>query len=253
VGTIAKGFISIFPLNNGKSQSEGSRTNKAKQTIVYLTKLKNGACGTSFSMSRPSLENDVDVAGDAYGRSSEDSEYGSETDFLIQTPAKAAPAASWWPLFSLLSRHQRLFLLIPAIISSVFAGGIAPFMTIVIGHAFDAFSKFSAPPTSSGGDPKELLLRRVGTAALQLIGLAIGSFMLSSLTSYLWILTGEHNILELRKRVYASIAARDMMWFDTRVSEEQGVAQSSDEEQGPLGAGGLMAQFTRCVVYPPFN
>ncbi|KAJ6558138.1 P-loop containing nucleoside triphosphate hydrolase protein [Mycena capillaripes] len=191
---------------------------------------------------RPSLQINADVAGDAYDRSSEDSEYG-ETDFLIQTTAAAAPAAaSWWPLFSLLSRHQRLFILFPAIISSVFAGGIAPFMTIVIGHAFDAFSKFSAPPISSSGTPKDLLLQRVGTAALQLIGLAIGSFTLSSLTSYLWILTGEHNVLELRKRVYASIAAKDMMWFDTRVSEEQGV---SDDEQGPVGAGGLMAQFTR--------
>ncbi|KAJ7912517.1 P-loop containing nucleoside triphosphate hydrolase protein [Mycena leptocephala] len=178
-------------------------------------------------MSRPSLENDVDVAGDAYGRSSEDSEYGSETDFLIQTPAKATPAASWWPLFSLLSRHQRLFLLVPAIISSVFAGGIAPFMTIVIGHAFDAFSKFSAPPTSS--------------SALQLIGLAIGSFMLSSLTSYLWILTGEHNVLELRKRVYASIAAKDMMWFDTKETDEVRSASS-------LATGRVIEYLTTCIT-----
>ncbi|KAJ7640444.1 P-loop containing nucleoside triphosphate hydrolase protein [Mycena polygramma] len=186
---------------------------------------------------RPSLELDVEVAGDAYGRSSYDSEC-EETDFLIQTPVAAAPAAtSRWPLFSLLSRHQRLFLLLPAIISSVFTGGIAPFMTIVIGHVFDAFSKFSAQPSS-----KDLLLHRVGIVALQLIGLAIGSFMLSSLTSYLWILTGEHNVLELRKRVYASVAAKDMVWFDTRVSEEQGAV---DDEQGPVGAGGLMAQFTK--------
>ncbi|KAJ7302356.1 P-loop containing nucleoside triphosphate hydrolase protein [Mycena albidolilacea] len=193
-------------------------------------------------MSRPSLEIDVDVAGDAYGlHLSEDSGWG-ETDSLIQNPAKAPSPASRWPLFSLLSRQQRLFHLAPAILSSVFTGGIAPFMTIVIGHAFDAFSQFSTPLAPSEGDPKELLVHRVGIAALQLVGLALGSFSLSSLTSYLWILTGEHNVLELRKRVYASIAAKDMMWFDTRASDEQ---PSLDDEQGPLGAGGLMAQFMR--------
>ncbi|KAJ7757497.1 P-loop containing nucleoside triphosphate hydrolase protein [Mycena metata] len=193
-------------------------------------------------MPRPSLEIDVDVAGDAYdARSSQDYDYDSgETDFLIQTTdvAKPVTSTSRWPLFSLLSRQQRLSLFVPAIFSSVLAGGIAPFMTIVIGHAFDAFSTFSTAATPS----KELLVHRVGFAALQLIGLAIGSFTLSSLTSYLWILTGEHNVLQLRKRVYASIASKDMMWFDSRVSED---APPSDEDQGPVGAGGLMAQFSR--------
>ncbi|KAJ7902856.1 hypothetical protein B0H14DRAFT_3708328 [Mycena olivaceomarginata] len=191
-------------------------------------------------MSRPSLEIDVDVAGDAYGlRSSEDSGWGEQeaSDLWIVEVDLCTPALQW-PLFSLLSRQQRLFHLAPAILSSVFTGGIAPFMTIVIGHAFDAFSNFSTPLAPSEGDPKELLVHRVGIAALQLVGLALGSFSLSSLTSYLWILTGEHNVLELRKRVYVSIAAKDMMWFDTRASDEQ---PSLDDEQGPLGAGGLMA------------
>ncbi|KAF7361389.1 hypothetical protein MSAN_01171800 [Mycena sanguinolenta] len=120
-----------------------------------------------------------------------------------------------------------------------FDRGIAPFMTVVIGHAFDAFSKFSAPPKSSD-DPRELLLHRVGISAMQLVGLAVSSFLLSSLTSWLWIMTGEVNVLELRKRVYASVSAKDMMWFDTRAFDA-----SPHDEQGPLGAGGLMAQFTR--------
>ncbi|KAJ7119608.1 P-loop containing nucleoside triphosphate hydrolase protein [Mycena epipterygia] len=191
-------------------------------------------------MRRPSLEIDVDVAGDEYrlrspSRSSCDS--ATSTDFLIDTPVAPAPAVSWWPLFSLLSRTQRFLLLLPAIISSVFSGAIAPCMTIVIGHAFDAFSKFTTPPQSP--DAKGLLLHRVGFTALQLIALAIGSFALSSLTSYLWILTGEHNVLALRQRVYASVAAKDMVWFDLDEKEV------GNEDEGPLGAGGLMAQFTR--------
>ncbi|KAJ7280214.1 P-loop containing nucleoside triphosphate hydrolase protein [Mycena rebaudengoi] len=158
-------------------------------------------------MRRPSLETHADVAGDAYElRSSED----SETDFLIDPPAAGRPASRWL-LFSLLSRHQRLTLLLPAVISSVFAGGIAPFMTLVIGHAFDAFSKFVAPPSPPDADPQALLVHRVGIAALELVGLALGSFALSSLTSCLWIWTGEHNVMTLRKRVYASVAHKDMI------------------------------------------
>ncbi|KAJ6632548.1 P-loop containing nucleoside triphosphate hydrolase protein [Mycena sp. CBHHK59/15] len=200
-------------------------------------------------MRRPSLEIRVDVAGDAYElRSPSESSCGSatSTDFLIDTPTvTSAPTASRWLLFSLLSRRQRIFLLLPAISSSVVVGGIAPFMTIIIGHAFDAFSKFSTPPTSPTADAKELLLHRVGLAALELIGLAVGSFTLSSLTSCLWIFTGEQNVMTLRKRVYASVARKDMTFFDKLGSEEQGVVQPSEEDQGPLGAGGLMAQFTR--------
>ncbi|KAJ7207987.1 P-loop containing nucleoside triphosphate hydrolase protein [Mycena pura] len=189
-------------------------------------------------MRRPSFD---DVAGDAYDFSDDSSECGdaTETDFLIDTPSASVKASSIWPLFSLLSRRQRLLYLFPAIISSIFTGGIAPFMAIVIGHAFDAFSKFSASPDG------DTLIHRVGIAALQLIGLAIGAFTLSSLTSYLWISTGEQNVLALRKRVYASVAARDMIWFDTRVSEEPCPTQPSDEARGPVGAGGLMAQFIK--------
>ncbi|KAF7295018.1 p-loop containing nucleoside triphosphate hydrolase protein [Mycena indigotica] len=171
-------------------------------------------------MPRPSLD---DFASDAY----------DETERLLDdhVPPPPATPSSRWPLFSLLSRQQRLLCLVPAIISSVVAGGIAPLMTIAIGHSFDAFSDFS---TTHNG-PK--LMQRITAAALQLVGLAIGSFLLSSLTSFLWITTGENNVLALRKRVYASIAARDISWFDT--------TEEPKDAQGPVGAGGLMAQFAK--------
>lgn len=143
-------------------------------------------------------------------------------------------------LFSLISRRHLLILVIPAIISSIVAGGIAPFMTFVIGQAFDAFANFPliANPSQSA---KDQLLRSVGIAALELVGLAVGSLALSSLTSSLWIWTGENNVMALRKRVYTSVTQKDMVWFDTKMGAE-GNVQSSE---GPLGAGGLMAKFTR--------
>ncbi|KAJ6496976.1 P-loop containing nucleoside triphosphate hydrolase protein [Mycena vitilis] len=146
-------------------------------------------------------------------------------------------------LFSQISPRHRLLLLTPAILSSLVAGAIAPFMTLVIGQAFNAFAKFPLtpnPPQSA----KDTLLHAMATAAFELIGLAVGSVALSSLMSSLWIWTGEHNVMALRKRVYAAVTQKDMVWFDTKMGAE-GTVQTAEEEHGPLGAGGLMAKFTR--------
>ncbi|KAJ7594062.1 P-loop containing nucleoside triphosphate hydrolase protein [Mycena floridula] len=162
-------------------------------------------------------------------------------------PTPATLPSSFTPsirlLFSLISFRQRLFLLTPAIIFSAIAGGIAPFMTYVIGQVFDAFAHFplsSNPPQSA----KDQLLHDVGIAAIELVGLAIGSIALSSLTSSLWIWTGEHNAMALRKRVYEAVTQKDMTWFDTQLSEDKTV-DASGNDQSPVGAGGLMAKFTR--------
>ncbi|KAF7338206.1 hypothetical protein MVEN_02045700 [Mycena venus] len=153
------------------------------------------------------------------------------------------PVPSIRLLFSQISPRHRVLLLAPAIVSSLIAGAIAPFMTLVIGQAFDAFAKFPLtpnPPQSA----KDTLLHAMAIAAFELIGLAVGSVALSSLMSSLWIWTGEHNVMALRKRVYAAVTQKDMVWFDTKMGAE-GTIQSAEEEHGPLGAGGLMAKFTR--------
>ena len=64
-------------------------------------------------------------------------------------------------LFSCLSRRYLLFLLLPAILFSIIAGGVAPFMTYVIGQAFDAFSQFPLTPNPPRqGSFTELVLPR---------------------------------------------------------------------------------------------
>ncbi|KAJ7097851.1 P-loop containing nucleoside triphosphate hydrolase protein [Mycena belliarum] len=159
-----------------------------------------------------------------------------------QPPPTNAPAPSLRLLFSLIPRRQRLLLLAPAIASSLVAGAIAPFMTLVIGQAFDAFAKFPLTP-SPPQSAKDALLHSMATAAFELIGLAVGSVALSSVMSSLWIWTGEHNVMALRKRVYAAVTQKDMVWFDTKMGAEGSI--QSAEDHAPLGAGGLMAKFTR--------
>jgi ATP-binding cassette subfamily B (MDR/TAP) protein 1 len=50
--------------------------------------------------------------------------------------------------------------------------------------------------------------------------------------------------MALRKLVYNAVTKKYMVWFDTKMGAE-GNVQSTEGEQGPLGAGGLMAKFTR--------
>lgn len=160
-----------------------------------------------------------------------------------QPDESSGPAPSVRLLFSFVSRRQFVLLILPAFISSVVAGTIAPFMTYVIGRSFDAFARFPLtpnPPQSA----KNTLLHGVGLAALELVGLAAGALALSSLTSCLWIWTGECNAMALRKKVYAAVTAKDMVWFDTKMGSEGNVT-SVEDEQGPMGAGGLMAKFAR--------
>ncbi|KAJ7774954.1 P-loop containing nucleoside triphosphate hydrolase protein [Mycena metata] len=162
---------------------------------------------------------------------------------LPETTPVNAPKPSIRLLFSQISPRHRLLLLTPAIISSLIAGAIAPFMTLVIGQAFNAFASFPRtpnPPQSA----KDTLMHAMAVAAFELIGLAVGSVVLSSIMSWLWIWTGENNVMALRKRVYAAVTQKDMVWFDTKMGAE-GSIQSTEEEQGPLGAGGLMSKFTR--------
>jgi ATP-binding cassette, subfamily B (MDR/TAP), member 1 len=153
-------------------------------------------------------------------------------------------------LFSQLNSRQRLCLLLPAVISSVIAGGIAPFMTLVVGQVFNAFSTFSLslPTTQSS---KDQLLHNIGISAIQLLGLAIGSLVLSSIVSGLWIWTGEYNVAAVRKWFYRNVTGKDMSWFDIKTtSDSQDGSEATPE--GTSGAAGLMSNFMRCVTYNRF-
>ena len=141
-------------------------------------------------------------------------------------------------LFSLLPRNY-LFLLAFAICLSSVSGGLAPFMTYVVGQVFDAFGAFSAISKPSPTD-RSTLLRSVGISSLQLLGLAFGSIILGSATSYVWIWTGEVNTMTVRKHVFRAVMEQDLFWFDSQTVNERG--------DGPVGSGGLMTKFSKFVA-----
>lgn len=172
------------------------------------------------------------------------------TDVPPATPSSPdcpLPQPSIRLLFSLVPRRDFYLIVLPAILTSVLAGGVAPFMTFVVGQSFNSFANFPTSPNPSQS-AKSSLLHGVGLAALELVGLAAGALALSSITSSLWIWTGERNLRAVRKKVYAAVTQKDMVWFDTKMGAEDSVQVV--EGDGPLGAGGLMAKFARCVDWP---
>ena len=149
-------------------------------------------------------------------------------------------------LFSLIPRRHFFILMLPAIISSLASGGIAPFMTLVVGQTFDAFAHFPAFSQATS-EQKQALLHQVGLSCLELIALAVGSIALGSITSCLWIWVGEMNAMSVRRAVYQSVIAKDLIWFDLHL--DAGQQQTLTENpNGPIGAGGLMAKFARFVL-----
>jgi len=161
----------------------------------------------------------------------------------LPTPQAAykPPQPSIRLLYSFLTIRDFFLCILPAIAFSVAAGGVAPFMTIVLGQAFNVFADYprDTPPTAQD---KHDLLKGIGIASINLLALAIGSFALTMGMSAIWISAGERNAMRLRKRVYEAVASREMTWFDAKLG---GDADDSKDGEEKLGPGGLMAKFAK--------
>jgi ATP-binding cassette subfamily B (MDR/TAP) protein 1 len=149
-------------------------------------------------------------------------------------------------LFSLVPRRDMFCLFLPAVLVSLISGGVAPFMTIAVGQVFDAFAAF--PLSNPTQEDKDKLMRSVGISALTLLVLAVVALVLSSITSSLWIATGERNLRALRRRVYHVISNKEMVWFDKKLGSDDSM-KATDGEDGPIGAGGMMAQFVKYAYF----
>ncbi|KAG8877670.1 hypothetical protein FRB97_003197 [Tulasnella sp. 331] len=169
----------------------------------------------------------------------------TELSPLPPQPAWTPPAPSFSLLFSYLTRRDVYTLLLPAILVSLVSGGVAPFMTRIIGFTFDAFAAYPLS-TLPHDQAKDKLMHDITLGALELLGLSAGTLLLSSLMATLWMWVGERNALRLRKSIYKSVTSREMEWFDLKMGQDdQNQSSSSAKEQSDTGAGGMMSKFSR--------
>ncbi|KZO99159.1 P-loop containing nucleoside triphosphate hydrolase protein [Calocera viscosa TUFC12733] len=136
-------------------------------------------------------------------------------------------------LFSALSRRDVWTLLVPAVCISIALGGCAPFMTQVIGEAFDAFANF--PVSGASADDARTLFYSVGITSAEFGALAVGVMAVSCAGSSLWVRVSERVCRTVRERVFVSVVGREMEWFDMQVSKEGGDGN----------AGGMQTKFAQ--------
>jgi len=90
-----------------------------------------------------------------------------------------------------------------------------PFMTHVIGQVFDAFAQF--PLSDATSQDKAALRHDVGIAAIELVALAAGAIAFRSVTSAVWIATGERNVMRLSKKVREAVTTREVEWSGAKM------------------------------------
>lgn len=160
------------------------------------------------------------------------------TKAVALTPAPLKP--SFGLLFSLFTTTDIFALILPAVLASLTAACIPPFMTIVVGDAYNVFSKYQSTPTPSAHD-KTLLVEGIGLAAMEFCAMGGGALILSAVMSSLWNWAGEKNAMYLRRLVYDAVSSKTMEWYDKNADEKA----TGDVA---VGAGGLMTQFASYVL-----
>ena len=165
------------------------------------------------------------------------------------TPRSRTPVAPIKPTFrgllALSNSKDCLLHLLPGIVLSILASLVQPYMSIVIGNAFTAFASYPSDTLVATPADRAALIGGVRHTTIQLAALGGGAVALNYIKQVIWLQHGEGVVSKLREVVYEGVQRKGMDWFDT------GMGMREDDVDGrkgeSVGAGGLMAKFTRCV------
>lgn len=156
-------------------------------------------------------------------------------------------------LFSLTPRSSQLTILVPAMILSIVCGLLPPYMTELLGQAFQAFTTYALETASATLTPSELsaarakLLSSAQDSSIRFSVLGGLTLVCASTCVSLWVINGERTITALRLEVFKGVGGRSMEWFDLGMGAENNEGEEEGEGGAGQGAGGLMGRFTKCV------
>ncbi|SPO30837.1 related to STE6 - ABC transporter [Ustilago trichophora] len=154
-------------------------------------------------------------------------------------------------LFTFLTTRDVLLLLVPAVLCSIAVGMIPTAMSKVVGKAFDEFTLYN--PTSQ---PAHLIphsinhhfLHEILTVVYLLIGLAAGTFIISTISVSAWICLGERTAARVRSALFASVMAKKFAWYDTGMGLKSTNDQDGEEDEDDdveISPAGLMTKVAR--------
>lgn len=150
-------------------------------------------------------------------------------------------------LFSLTSTSDCVIHILPATFLSIIASIIPPYMTVLVGDLFIPFSAYPADQHVATPAQSAQLNHDVSAIALKLALVGVAGFVVHTLVGRLWIGYGERVADRLRRAAYDSVVAKEMAWFDLGMGMKGNEQVDTATSGESVGAGGLMAKFTRCV------
>ncbi|CAD8176907.1 unnamed protein product [Paramecium pentaurelia] len=116
----------------------------------------------------------------------------------------------------------------------MFIGGFAAFCN---GAAFPSFSIIFGDMTDSFSEAGDEMVRQAGLNAIYFVIVAVGTMLMSFIMFATWMITGENQSIEFRKRYFTAILKQEIGWFDTINPNELNskVANETFAVQGAIG------------------
>ena len=167
----------------------------------------------------------------------------------LQKPSKP-PANTIKPsfrtLFSLARRRDYFINFIPGLILACASGLVPPYMSSVVGDAFQVFESYPLDDIATDAQ-RAAFTSGIQTTCIKLTVAGILGVVFNYLKTVAWIRHGETHVGRLRQTVYVGMQRKGMEWFDLGMgmNDKSGVSEHNGET---VGAAGVMSKFTRSAI-----
>lgn len=144
---------------------------------------------------------------------------------------------SWVRLYTVASRRERLWCLLPATVFALAAAMIAPYMTTLMGEAFSGLAQYWI--SARAQEDKDAMMKIERAVVLKIVIIALASTGFTYAKNALWVAYGELTANRLRRMVFDGVQEKPMEWYDL------GMGTAEPDQTGAVGAAGLMGKFAR--------
>lgn len=162
---------------------------------------------------------------------------GSSMDETLVEPPLPPLRPSWVRLYTVATVRERLLCLVPAVACALGAAMAQPYMTTLMGEAFNALAEYWFSTREQAH--RDAMMRVERAVAVKITVLGIFACATTYAKNALWVAYGELTANRLRCMVFNGVQEKPMEWYDL------GMGAAEPDETGAVGAGGLMGKFAR--------
>ncbi|KAI9594132.1 P-loop containing nucleoside triphosphate hydrolase protein [Syncephalis fuscata] len=151
------------------------------------------------------------------GKPNLDNEEEEEEDGKNGNKADAYGKVTFFQLFRFATALDKFYILV-ASLASVALGVSTPIMTIIFSSLMATFTIYGGQSAIQGGnttaEQRDVFDHDVKKFVIYFVILGVVTFVVAYLQQSMWMLSGENQTSELRRRYFASIIRQEISWFD---------------------------------------